>query len=114
MNIPGDEHCLARAIKANAADLAKDMPFKDSELPDEVVKRGCITEDECKAIRDTDDRKTQVRAIILMIKNRSFETMVQFLNALKPHCMSIVNNIWQQYSKNMNENSNLIKIFSGF
>lgn len=77
----------------------ENLPFKECELADEVVKRGCITEDECNDIRQVSDRKTQVRNLLLLVKNRSYKTMENFLEAAKTHCPSIVEDIWDIYCK---------------
>ncbi|XP_053404998.1 uncharacterized protein LOC123555856 [Mercenaria mercenaria] len=100
----GNEYCLSKAIQAHVMQLVDTMPFSECELADEVVKTGCVTEDECKAIRENKDRKTQVRDIILLVKTRSYETMEKFLNSAKRHCPTTVDSIWERYERNINEN----------
>ncbi|XP_045191331.2 uncharacterized protein LOC123548167 [Mercenaria mercenaria] len=96
---------LAKAIQASVMNLVEELPFNESEIPDLLIQEGCITEDECKQIREKTDRKTQVRKLIVLIKGRSYETMKIFLDSIKHFCRETVENIWKQYNELMKGNT---------
>lgn len=44
--------CLSRAVQAHIIPIVDSLDFNRSNLPEELISAGHITEEECAAIRD--------------------------------------------------------------
>lgn len=86
---------LADAITSCIPNLTADV--KVDEIEDSAIENGCLTEDDRRLIYKSDDRKRQVRSVVLIITNRSYETMIKFLDALKLAYPYLSKQIWHHY-----------------
>lgn len=93
--------CLAKAVQKHMVSLVDKMPFNESSIPDELIAEGCITEDECKRVREKKERKEQVRKVVLLIRGRSFPVLKKFLNILERehNCPTVVAAIWDSFEE---------------
>ncbi|XP_045164675.2 uncharacterized protein LOC123528766 isoform X2 [Mercenaria mercenaria] len=55
-----ERECLANALQGHIREIVDGVVFKDSELPDNLLADGCLTEDECAGVRNKLDRKDQI------------------------------------------------------
>lgn len=90
---------LADAIKSCIPNLTADVTVH--EIEDSAIENGCITEDDRRLIYKSGDRKKQVRSVVLIITKRSYETMIKFLDALKPAYPDLSKQIWHHYEKGL-------------
>ncbi|XP_045192662.2 uncharacterized protein LOC123548995 [Mercenaria mercenaria] len=96
-----DVNALSDAIRTCVPSLIEDVIF--NELEDKAIENGCLTDVECRAVRDIGDRKKQIRKVVLLIIKRSFETTSNFLDTLSPAYPHISDNIWHKYERNLVE-----------
>ncbi|XP_045166923.2 uncharacterized protein LOC123530234 [Mercenaria mercenaria] len=95
-----ERECLANALQWHIEELVGGIVFKDSELPDDLLVDGCLTEDECARVRKKLDRKDQVRALLSIIKGRDLDVLERFLEHLRSQNENVAKSIERKFEQN--------------
>ncbi|XP_045165337.2 uncharacterized protein LOC123529179 [Mercenaria mercenaria] len=95
-----ERECLANALQWHIKELVDGIVFKDSELPDDLLADGCITEDECADLRTKLDRKDQVRVLLSLVKGRDFDVLKKFLKHLRSHNETVATSVEEKFEQN--------------
>ena len=95
-----ERKCLADALQWHVEELIDSIVFKDSELPDDLLGDSCLTDAECSSLRETHDRKDQVRVLVSIIKGRDFEVLMRFLKHIKTQNASVASSIMDKFEQN--------------
>ena len=97
----GDEReCLAQALQASIIPLVDGLQFNSSNLPEQLISSGYITEEECKMIRDELSRKDQVRYLVSRTKGRDLSDIQNFLELIKIEVPLVVTKILEAFEDN--------------
>ena len=90
---------MAAAIRSYVPMITADVIV--DEIEDKAYENGCLTEDDRRLIKGSNDRKKQVRTLVILTANRSYETMKKFLDALRPVYPYISDKICQSYKRDI-------------
>ena len=91
---------MAQALQANVGPLVDQLEFNSSYLPEQMIGAGCITEDECRMIRDDLSRKDQVRHLLCRAKGRDMHDMTTFLKLIEKYVPDVVKKINEVFEMN--------------
>lgn len=95
-----ERECLAHALQFHIEDLVDGVVFHDSELPDCLLQEGCVTEDECAAVRKLRDRKDQIRILLSLIKGRDLRVLKGFLKHIRQQNPDVAEKISEKFEAN--------------
>ena len=104
MSVDDERECLAQALQSNIVQLVDRIQFSYSDLPEQMISGGHITEDECRKIRDDFSRKDQVRYLISRTKGRSLSDMQTFLELIDKEAPDVVKKIKDKFEENKRKN----------
>ena len=96
--------CLSRALQANVIAIVDRLQFSLSNLPEQLIGAGHLTEDECRMIRDDLSRKDQVRYLVSRTKSRDLQDIEKFLDLIENEVPDVVYKIREQFEENIKNN----------
>lgn len=70
---------MPQALQKNICKFTENVLFNPTNIPDELIESGCLSEDECSAIAAKPSYKDQIRMLIRKIKTRGPEKIEKFL-----------------------------------
>ena len=79
---------LTDALQENILLFLSDLSFCESLLPEQLITKECISEEDCAYIRSLSNRTDKIRTLIRMIKRRDRKTILNFLDIVgddNPH-----------------------------
>ena len=100
-----ERECLSQALQANIVSLVDRLQFNLSDLPDQLITAGHMTEDECRMLRkDISSRKDQVRYLVSRTKCRDLDDIEKFLQLLNREIPDVVAKIRAKFAENKRNN----------
>lgn len=101
--------CMSQALQANIVPIVEGLEFTRSELPEQLIGAGHMTEEECDSIRTYKNRKDQIRFVVSRTKSRSLQDMEFFLGLITHQIPHVVNQIMEQFESNLKRNDTTTK-----
>ena len=100
-----ERECLSQALQANIVALVDRLQFNLSDLPDQLISSGHMTEDECRMLRNEfSSRKDQVRYLVSRAKCRDLKDIEKFLQLIDREIPDVVEKIRDQFEENKRNN----------
>ena len=100
MSSAEERECLAQALQANIRYIVDSLHFTESNLPDQLISSGQITEDECSQIRNIRSRKDQIRYLINRTKGRDLKDIKTVIELIRSQIPDVVDKIYEQFEEN--------------
>ena len=95
-----ERECLSQALRSNVVLLVDRLQFNLSDLPEQLISAGHITEDECRMVREDMNRKDQVRYLMSRAKGRELSDLHKFLKIVGMEAPDVVKTIYDQFAEN--------------
>ena len=102
MSSADERECLALALQTNIQYIVDNLHFTESNLPDQLISSGQITEDECSEIRNIKSRKDQIRYFINRTKGRSLKDIKKVIRLIGGQIPDVVDKIYENFEYNKN------------
>ena len=100
-----ERECMSQALQSNIVALVDRLQFNLTDLPDQLITSGHMTEDECRMIRyDVTSRKDQVRYLVSRTKCRDLKDIEKFLQLVEGEIPDVVAKIRAQFDENKKNN----------
>ncbi|XP_045174158.2 uncharacterized protein LOC123535504 [Mercenaria mercenaria] len=93
---------LPEALQRNIVRFTEDLSFNQTDIPDQLISTGCLSEDECTMIASRSSSKDQTRLLLRKIKARDPQMIEKFLDIVgqdHPHLQKEVNNTLEEIVK---------------
>ena len=99
MSSADERECLAQALQANIRYIVDSLYFTESNLPDQLISSGQITEDECSQIRNIRSRKDQIRYLINRSKGQDLKDIKTVIELIRSQIPDVVDKIYEQFEE---------------
>ena len=96
---------LAEALQENILFFLNDLTFLESSLPDHLVSKGCLSEEESAYILSFGNRHDRIRTLIRTMKRRDSKTIYDFLEIVGNESPHLKNKVHETFNDKQNQDS---------